>query len=373
MNEKIKEMMMNLFGEMLKNGVDSFMKPEAKPEEPKQIASAPQIATPGIIPVISELISVEPAKRIFKVSNNLYYARGIKMTTWCNAEDFKGDVYQFAPGSRLSKAYKGKMKGVRGISLSYPINTSLIAYPINPKNGYMFAYGQVDVGPGYTKDHWWVNGTNPLNESGFDMLGHISPKSGLDALPQVFEDLGICTFEEAYNGSVSAIIDLLIYEPTVMGSKIKGNEIPSSDGRQWLKDLPNTGSEHFTWGELLRGWNRAERPSNEQITNLLALVKDILHPTRTVVGELHVGSALRDPETNVRVGGRDGSLHLVGRAADLNPKNMTCTELYKWMTANLNTKVRENVLEDVGNSNEHLHVAGPIRSGETNNTHIKDS
>lgn len=379
MNENLKQSLIKIGTDLFNTAVEHWfttITPKGTVEETSHTSttvdtSIKSISTPIIIPA-----NYEPTKRIFKLAPNLYYCRNIVMTCFCNKKDFNGDVYQLGSHSKLGKVYKDKMKGVRGISLPFEINNSLIANIYNPKNGIMFGYGQVDVGPGYTNDSWWVQGTAPKTETGKDYLGNPSAKAGIDAFPQVFEDLGICTFDEAYNGDVQAVVDLIIYQPDVVtGSKVKGNEIPSSDARQWVRELPPTGSDYFSWSELLRGWNLTERPSDVQIRNLLALVKDLLHPLRIAVGELHVGSTLRDPVTNTRVGGRDGSFHLEGRAVDLVPKSMTESELYDYIRNHpeFNSKVRENVLEDVGTSNAHVHLAGPIHAGEPNNTRIKDA
>jgi hypothetical protein len=378
MKEKIKEILSNFINELLKQGVEHVFSGEGGEKvsaEPKEI---PQVTVKSLteeesLPVTPIVADVEPKKRIFQIAPGWFYARNIVMTTFCNKEDFSGEVYQLGSNSKLGKVYRGKMKGVRGISLPYKINNNLICYVVNPKNGKMSGYSQVDVGPGWVDDNWWKTGKNPKNEKGYDYLGDKSAKAGVDAFPQVMEDLGFCSFEDAYEKGYSCVVDLMIYDPTIpTGSKVKGNEIPSSDSRRWVKDLPDTGSEYFSWNELLRGWNRSERPSDTQINNLLALVKTVLHPCRVAVGPIRIGSALRDPETNKKVGGRQGSLHMDGRAADLIPVNISCTQVHEWIKKNINSVIRENVLEDVGTSNEHCHVAGPIKTGESNNTRIKE-
>lgn len=372
MNDNMKNLIVEIMRELGSDLIHSVLegvliKTQLKPQQHVQ-----EPEPEPVVPVTSGGKLINVSDRFFKLSPNLYYCRNIISTVFCNKADFTEETYKLATNSEYNSFTRGNMKDIRGVSLPYPINRGRIIYPINPKNGLMFGYSQVDVGPGWTKDGYWLNGTNPINEGGKDMRGNKSAKAGLDLLPQVCEDLELCSFDEAYEHDWSGVLDMLVYEPHVnTDSKVSGNDIPSSDSRTWIRDLPATGSEFFTWKELLRGWNQNERPSNEQVRNLVRLTTEILHPVRKRFGRIDLGSGLRDNATNKRVGGREGSLHLSGRAADMVPHAGNFTEVYEWCKTNLKDKVRELVLEDVGTSNAHVHVAVRLSPDEPQNIRIK--
>jgi hypothetical protein len=380
MNKSLSDLILTAIESLAKAIVEGGGQPNiTTTDTDKVISSVQSIVDLSPKDKVEQVVSLNPITkaernpRFIKISENWYYNIDLITTTFANLEDFaKSDTFPLATGSSLKTAHKGQMKGIRGVSLSAPIVKGRIVYPVNPKNGLSFGYHQEDVGPGYDKDPWWIAGTTPKNESGIDMYGHKSPKSSLDVFPQVLEDLGLATFDDSYNKSLSFTLNCFIYEPTVPEmSKVVGHSSPSDDSRSWIQNLPDTGSPYFTWRELLRGWNRATAPDNEVIQNLIKLTKELLHPCRVAHGPIRLGSGLRDPETNAKVGGREGSFHMVGRAADLIPSNITTKALYEWVNVNLKTVIRESVLEDFGHPNEHLHIAGPRKDGEPTNIHEK--
>lgn len=384
--QKMNENMKNVLLKLLETGgralVESMFEMKSDPEEDKKkaqkelddlkkqvVSSQKELVLPS---ALKPVIPIVESGRITRLGTNWYFIKGVVTTIFCNELDFDGETYPLATNSPYTLVHKGKMRDMRGVSLSVPIKSARIVYPIVPLTGVMFGYKQVDVGPGYTKDFWYTEGRAPLNESGVDMYGNPSAKAGLDMWPQCAEDLGLCSFELAYDVGWKGILDAMIFEPSgEVVSKVKGHDVPSSDSRPWVKGLPYSGSEFFPWKELLRGWNRQEKPKDEYIANMVKLVTEMLVPARKALGKLKVTNGLRDKETNARVGGREGSLHMVGRAVDLVPLECTFSELYSWINTNLKGKIRESIHENPGVANEHQHLSGPILPGEVPNIRIK--
>lgn len=371
----IKEGIKEFFSEDDKKVQSEVKEEKAKIEEEIAILKE-KIKVPSKLEEVDEIPNVvlPISNRIIKLTPNFYYCKGIHTTTFCNVKDFTEEFYPLATNSPFTSFQKGKMLGVRGCSLSMPIDKRRIVYPIVPNTGVTFGYKQIDVGPGYTKDYWITEMRAPKTESGVDYLGNKTAHAGLDLLPQCWEDLGVCDFETAYIKGYSMTLDMLVYEPlTIVNSvsKVEGHESPSNDSRAWVSELPQSGSIYFPFRELLRGWTINSKPSTKQIDNLTKLSKDILDPTRKAMGRIRLGSGLRDIEYNKKVGGRVGSLHLDGRAADLVPLDVTFEELWKWLKANMSNKVRELIWENRGESGEHIHISGVILPGETPNIRIK--
>lgn len=374
MTEIIKKLFKDTLMEALKeyNGTDVDPETKKKKEIDEVIAQDPQILTKKQIiePEHSKILVANPS-RFIKIGTYSTYCKDIKWTVFCNLEDFKKESYTLGTNSPYPVVYKDKMRGIRGVALPYPIDRNLVA-SIVTKSGFIKSFYQVDVGPGYVDDPYWVTGTNPKNESGIDFRGNRSVKAGIDFLPQVLEDLDIMSFEEAYLHSPSGVLDVIIFDPpNTSQKKTGGMEIPTKETREWVHELPETGSEFFSWRELLRGWNRNERPSEKQIQNIRTLVKELLHPMRVAFGRLRVNSCLRDVDTNKRVGGRTKSLHIEGRAADLTPLDVTHEKVYSETQKMIKPKIRELLWEYPNDSGEHIHVGGPIVDGETQNIRIK--
>ena len=86
-------------------------------------------------------------------------------------------------------------------------------------------------------------------------------------------------------------------------------------------------TEHFTLEEFVRSTTAKMRgidntPGAYEIANLRLLCKKILEPARLKMGiPITVTSGYRSPQVNKVVGGVKGSLHLIGKAADI-----TCSD-----------------------------------------------
>lgn len=84
-------------------------------------------------------------------------------------------------------------------------------------------------------------------------------------------------------------------------------------------------SENFSLAELIEagsarrlGLDEQFSPSEEIISNLKALVINVLQPLREAIGhEIKITSGYRSPKVNKAVGGSKTSDHLFGRAADV--------------------------------------------------------
>lgn len=351
--------------------IPAIIKPPTPPDvKVVTVSNSEKVTETSIVPSTA----LNSGSRFIKVGDNLWFCRNIKWTTWLNKPDWKGhNTLTLGSGSQYPTVTPDMIPNLRGISLPFKINKSLVCTIFNKTKGYGVSYHQIDVGPGYVDDNYWRTGTNPKTETGVDHLGNKSALAGIDLTPCVVVDMGWGTYEDAYNKDLSGICDILIYDPDPTSvSKVAGHDIPTSDSRAWVSELPPTGSPFFSWNELLRGWNRNERPPQSSIDNLLNLTKELLHPIREKYGRMRIGSALRDPETNEKVGGVANSLHLVGRAADLVPLDMDMKALYEAVQKDFPNVIRECVLEDYNKNNAHLHLAGPIHSGEHVNIHVKD-
>lgn len=92
-------------------------------------------------------------------------------------------------------------------------------------------------------------------------------------------------------------------------------------------------TEHFSLGELTKS-ETAERflidntPSAAQVLTLQRLADELLEPSRSLLGALHVNSGFRCPTLNTAVHGQPTSAHLDGRAADLVPVNRDIHEAF---------------------------------------------
>ena len=86
-------------------------------------------------------------------------------------------------------------------------------------------------------------------------------------------------------------------------------------------------TEHFTLEEMVKSRTAERRgfdntPGAYEIANLRLLCKKILEPARLEIGmPITVTSGFRSERVNKIVGGAKGSLHLVGKAADI-----TCSD-----------------------------------------------
>jgi zinc D-Ala-D-Ala carboxypeptidase len=84
-------------------------------------------------------------------------------------------------------------------------------------------------------------------------------------------------------------------------------------------------------------------PSQEVITNLQALVDNVLQPIRDKFGSVTVTSGYRSPAVNTAVGGSKTSDHCFGYAADIEVAGTDNKVLAEWVRDNL--KYRQLILE----------------------------
>ena len=81
-------------------------------------------------------------------------------------------------------------------------------------------------------------------------------------------------------------------------------------------------SEHFMLSEFLNQKKYPEnKPTVQQISNMIYGCRNLLEPARRVVGPIIINSGFRNTDVNRRVGGVKNSQHLQGCAADIRPKD----------------------------------------------------
>jgi zinc D-Ala-D-Ala carboxypeptidase len=82
-------------------------------------------------------------------------------------------------------------------------------------------------------------------------------------------------------------------------------------------------SENFTLEELTAtNVNLPNHPTSEQISNLQALVTNVLQPLRELYGKaIKINSGFRSKAVNKKVGGAPTSQHTKGEAADIDCDN----------------------------------------------------
>jgi len=98
-------------------------------------------------------------------------------------------------------------------------------------------------------------------------------------------------------------------------------------------------SRYFTPGELLRG-SDPETITWAIIDEIDALTTILLHPLRVSFGgAIRVTSGYRDPKKNKAVGGHPKSVHMTGRAADIQPWNNNDKALADLWTALLRSEI----------------------------------
>lgn len=123
-------------------------------------------------------------------------------------------------------------------------------------------------------------------------------------------------------------------------------------------------SPHFTLDELARSetalrHGRNNHPGPDEIANLERLCRDLLEPTRALLGvPLHVNSGFRTLAVNTLVGGSKTSAHMDGRAADVFPVGMDLRQAFDWIRGS--TLPFDQAIEECG---AWLHLA-IARDGE---------
>ena len=81
-------------------------------------------------------------------------------------------------------------------------------------------------------------------------------------------------------------------------------------------------SPHFKLGEFLNLKKYPENiPTMQVVANLTYGFHQLLEPARQIVGPIIVNSGFRNETVNRRVGGVRTSQHLLGQAADIQPRD----------------------------------------------------
>jgi len=101
-----------------------------------------------------------------------------------------------------------------------------------------------------------------------------------------------------------------------------------------IKRPMNYLSPHFSYEECVRTTHESlgNTPSDEALTNLVAVCTELAEPTRTRWGPLYVSSGYRSVPVNSAVGGAPDSAHLYGCALDLVPltAGVTVDQIVAW-------------------------------------------
>jgi zinc D-Ala-D-Ala carboxypeptidase len=71
-------------------------------------------------------------------------------------------------------------------------------------------------------------------------------------------------------------------------------------------------------------------PTVKDLDRMILFCKGLLQPLREEMGILPITSGYRSMALNKAIGGAKASAHLVGYAADVQPKNCTLTDLMHW-------------------------------------------
>lgn len=85
-------------------------------------------------------------------------------------------------------------------------------------------------------------------------------------------------------------------------------------------------SEHFSLREMTRSGEAIERyidntPTQEAISNMIVLCRNVLEPIRRRFGVTRITSGYRCRQLNQAIGGAKNSQHMKGEAADIHVSN----------------------------------------------------
>lgn len=123
---------------------------------------------------------------------------------------------------------------------------------------------------------------------------------------------------------------------------------------------PGNWSQDFSLEEFISPGDRATIPQ-EYVSNLQALVANVLQPARTKLGlPIRINSAYRNPQKNAAIGGVPNSQHITGQAADIAPVPATLENYKKlWdilVAGNYDQVIWERAKAFTGKPS-HLHVS----------------
>jgi zinc D-Ala-D-Ala carboxypeptidase len=122
-------------------------------------------------------------------------------------------------------------------------------------------------------------------------------------------------------------------------------------------------SQNFTLAELCKSELAIRRsidnsPTQDVISNLQALVVNILQPVRNSLGPITINSGYRSPAVNVAVGGSPTSDHCRGMAADIEIAGYDNKMLAKFIEQNFRfTQVILEFYEDGQPASGWVHVS----------------
>ena len=122
-------------------------------------------------------------------------------------------------------------------------------------------------------------------------------------------------------------------------------------------------SKNFTLDELCKSEVAIRRsidntPTETIISNLQALVLNVLQPIRNSLGPITINSGYRSPAVNVAVGGSPTSDHCLGMAADIEIAGYDNKMLAKFIEQNFKfTQVILEFYEDGQPSSGWVHVS----------------
>jgi hypothetical protein len=75
----------------------------------------------------------------------------------------------------------------------------------------------------------------------------------------------------------------------------------------------------------------ANVPTEAHWLHLEALAQNVLEPARAALGPIRINSGYRSPALNTLVGGKRGSQHMRGEAADIVPHQCSLGDLFRWI------------------------------------------
>lgn len=122
-------------------------------------------------------------------------------------------------------------------------------------------------------------------------------------------------------------------------------------------------SKNFTLDELCKSEIAIRRsidniPTETVISNLQALVLNVLQPIRNSLGPITINSGYRSPAVNVAVGGSPTSDHCLGMAADIEISGYDNKTLAKFIEQNFKfTQVILEFYEDGQPASGWVHVS----------------
>lgn len=118
-------------------------------------------------------------------------------------------------------------------------------------------------------------------------------------------------------------------------------------------------SRDFTLEELCKtSAPFPNKPSLQEIRQLVCLATYILQPIRDRVGKYRINSGFRSKEVNHYVGGVDTSDHIFGSACDGHPVEYSIDDTFRWLVLESGIKFGQAILE-LRDGHRWIHVSLP--------------